>query len=72
MAITVASLNPIQNLWCGLKKAFVARKSENISELEVIAHEEWARIPQEHCCKMVSGYTFCLQQVETVKQCSDK
>ncbi|KAI4875760.1 hypothetical protein NFI96_024277, partial [Prochilodus magdalenae] len=66
VAITVASLYPIQNLWWGLKKAFVACKSENIGELEVIANEEWARIPQEHCCKMVFGYTYCLQQFETV------
>jgi len=36
--------NPIENLWWDLK-AVTARKSKNITELEAIAHVEWAQIP---------------------------
>ena len=49
-----------------------ACKPKNISELEATAHEEWAKIPQERCQKLVSGYTSCLQQVMTAKGCSTK
>ena len=42
-------LNPIENLWWDLKKAVVARKPKNITELEAYAHEEWAKIPKERC-----------------------
>ncbi|KAF7646787.1 hypothetical protein LDENG_00182360 [Lucifuga dentata] len=65
-------LNPIENLWWDLKKAAAARKPKNINELEAIAREEWAKIPQERCQKLVSGYASCLQQVITAKGCSTK
>ncbi|GLD48580.1 oxysterol-binding protein-related protein 10-like protein, partial [Lates japonicus] len=29
--------------------------------MEAFAHEEWAKIPQECCQKLVSGYASCLQ-----------
>lgn len=45
-------LNPIRNLWWDLMTAVVARKPKNISELEIIAHEEWTKIPQELCQKL--------------------
>jgi len=32
-------LNPIENLWWDLKKAIVASKPKNITELEAIAHD---------------------------------
>jgi len=46
-------LNPIENLWWDLKKVVAARKPENITELEAIAHEEWVKIPQKLCQKLV-------------------
>ena len=61
-------LNPIENLWWDLKKAVAARKPKNISELEVIAHKEWTKIPQERCQKLVSASASCLQQVITAKE----
>jgi len=57
VAITV-TLNPRENLWWDLKKAVAARKPKDITELEVIAFEEWAQIPQKCCQKLLSGYTF--------------
>ena len=65
-------LNPIENLWWELKKGVASRKPKNISELEAFAHEEWAKIPQERCQKLVSGYASRLQQVITSKGCSTK
>jgi len=57
----------MENLWCNLKKVVAAHKPKNITELEAIAHEEWAKIPQKHCQKLVSGYTSRLLQVITAK-----
>ncbi|KAF7653672.1 hypothetical protein LDENG_00080200 [Lucifuga dentata] len=65
-------LNPIENLRWDLKKAVAARKPKNINELEAIAHEEWGKIPQERCQKLMSGYASRLQQVITAKECSTK
>jgi len=39
-----------------------SHKPKNISELEAFAYEEWAKIPQEHCQKLVSGYAAGQQQ----------
>lgn len=41
------ALNPIENLWWGLKKAVAAHKPSNLNELEAFAREEWAKIPGE-------------------------
>ncbi len=37
-------LNPIENLWWDLKKAFAAQRPSKIIKLEAFAHEEWAKI----------------------------
>jgi len=63
-------LNPIENLWWDLNKAVAARKPKNIIELEAIAHEEWAKINQKCCQKLMSGNTAHLQQVITATGCS--
>jgi len=65
-------LNPIENLLWDLKTAVAARKPKNITELEAIAHEEWAKIPQKRSQKLVSGYKSNLQQVITAKGYSTK
>jgi len=43
-----------------------------MTELEANGHEEWVKIPQKRCQKLVSGYTSHLQQVITAKGCSTK
>ena len=65
-------LNPIENLQWDLKVAVAASKPKNITELEAIAHEEWAKIPQKLCQKLVTGYISRLQQIITAKWCSAK
>jgi len=51
-----------------LKKAVASSEPKNITELEAIAREEWAKIHQKCCQKLVSCSTSYLQlQVITVK-----
>lgn len=46
---------PITIICRELKKATAAHKPKNINELETITHEEWAKVHQECCQKLVSG-----------------
>jgi len=46
---TVAITVPDLNLWWDLKKAVAVHKNKNITELNAIAHEEYAKIPEKHC-----------------------
>jgi len=58
---TVASSSPDSN-----PKEVAARKPKNISELDAIAHEECAKIPQKRCQELlsdyISHYNWSLQQ----------
>ncbi|KAK3556629.1 hypothetical protein QTP70_010824 [Hemibagrus guttatus] len=45
-------LNPIENLWRELKIRVMARRPSNLKELELIAKDEWAKIPVETCKKL--------------------
>lgn len=49
-------LNPTENLWWDLKNVVAARTLSNITELEVFACEEWAKILIERCKKPVNTY----------------
>ncbi|KAK3519749.1 hypothetical protein QTP70_003897 [Hemibagrus guttatus] len=49
-------LNPIESLWRELKIRVMARRPSNLKELELIAKDEWAKIPVETCKKLVSNY----------------
>ncbi|KAK3521296.1 hypothetical protein QTP70_003144 [Hemibagrus guttatus] len=49
-------LNPIENLWRELKIRVMTRRPSNLKELELIAKDEWAKIPVETCKKLVSNY----------------
>ena len=48
-------MNPIENLWRELKIRVMARRTSNLKELELIAKDEWAKIPVETCKKLVSN-----------------
>lgn len=60
-------LNPIENLWCDLKRRVHARKPASLKELETFAKEEWAKIPQETCVNLVRSYRNRLAAVITNK-----
>ncbi|KAK3556411.1 hypothetical protein QTP70_008102 [Hemibagrus guttatus] len=49
-------LNPTENLWRELKIRVMARRPSNLKELELIAKDEWAKIPVE-TCKKLTGVT---------------
>uniref|UniRef100_A0A669BVS3 Tc1-like transposase DDE domain-containing protein n=1 Tax=Oreochromis niloticus TaxID=8128 RepID=A0A669BVS3_ORENI len=49
-------LNPIENLWRELKIRVMARRPSNLKDLELIAKDEWAKMPVETFKKLVCNY----------------
>ncbi|KAG1930995.1 hypothetical protein F2P79_021976 [Pimephales promelas] len=49
-------LNPIENLWRELKVCVAQRQPRNITVLEEICMEEWAKIPAKVCANLVKTY----------------
>ncbi len=49
-------LNPIENLWRELKVHVAQRQPQNITALEEICMEEWAKIPATVCENLVKTY----------------
>ncbi len=58
-------LNPIENLWRELKVRVAQRQPQNITALEEICMEEWAKIPATVCENLVKTYRkrHCQQRV---------
>ncbi len=56
-------LNPIENLWRELKVRFAQRQPQNITALEEICMEEWAKIPATVCENLVKTYRKHLTSV---------
>ena len=63
-----------ENLWWDLKKAVAAIRPTctSIADLETIAQEERAKIPKEHCEKLMRGYSTRLQEVIAANGCCAK
>ena len=57
-------LNPIENLWAELKKRVQARRPTNLTQLQQLCQEEWAKIHPTFCGKLVEGYPNRLTQVK--------
>ena len=49
-------LNPIENLWRELKIRVCQRQPRNLTDLEQICEEEWAKIPVAVCANLVKNY----------------
>ncbi|KAK3546323.1 hypothetical protein QTP70_025688 [Hemibagrus guttatus] len=49
-------LNPIENLWRELKIRVAQRQPQNITALEEICMEEWAKLPATVCKNLVATY----------------
>ena len=60
-------LNPIENAWAELKKRVRARRPTNLTQLHQLCQEEWAKIHQTYCGKLVGGYLKRLTQVNQFK-----
>lgn len=56
-------LNPIENLWGELKVRITRRAPKNLAELEVVAIEEWAKIPPETCSNLIKNYRKRLLEI---------
>ncbi len=56
-------LNPIENLWRELKVRVAQRQPQNITALEEICMEEWAKIPATVCENLVKTYRNRLTSV---------
>ncbi|KAK3564280.1 hypothetical protein QTP86_012001 [Hemibagrus guttatus] len=56
-------LNPIENLWRELKIRVAQRQPQNITALEEICMEEWAKLPATVCKNLVATYRKCLTSV---------
>ncbi len=52
-------LNPIENLWRELKVSVAQRQPQNITALEEICMEEWAKIPATVCENLVKTFDLC-------------
>ncbi len=57
------ALNPIENLWRELKVRVAQRQPQNITALEEICMEEWAKIPATVCENLVKTYRKRLTSV---------
>uniref|UniRef100_A0A8C7T416 Tc1-like transposase DDE domain-containing protein n=1 Tax=Oncorhynchus mykiss TaxID=8022 RepID=A0A8C7T416_ONCMY len=56
-------LNPIENLWRELKVCVAQQQPQNITALEEICMEEWAKIPATVCENLVKTYRKRLTSV---------
>ncbi len=65
-------LNPIEHLWRDLKMAVHRQSPFNLTELERICKEEWQKIPQSRCAKIVASYPKRLEAVIAAKGASTK
>jgi hypothetical protein len=65
-------LNPIEHLWRDLKMAVHRRSPSNLTELERICKEEWQKLPQSRCAKLVASYPKRLEAVINAKGASTK
>jgi len=60
-------LNPIEMLWQDLKRAVHARGPSNLTQLKQFCKEEWSKIPQSRCKRLIDGYKKRLHQVIAAK-----
>jgi len=65
-------INLIENMWQKLKIAVHKRSPSNLQELESICQEEWAKIPQSYCEKLVRGYPDRLKALIDAKGAATK
>ncbi|KAI4877692.1 hypothetical protein NFI96_023429, partial [Prochilodus magdalenae] len=52
-------LTPIEMLWHDLKKEVHARKPSDVAEFQQFSKDEWAKIPPQHCERLIASYRKC-------------
>ncbi len=48
-------LNPIQNLWCIVKRKMINKRPKNADELKATVKATWASIPPQQCHKLITS-----------------
>ncbi len=56
-------LNPIENLWCIVKRKMRDTRPNNADELKATVKETWASIPPQQCHKLITSMP---RQIEAV------
>ena len=56
-----------ENVWAELKTRVRARRPTNLTHLQQLCQEEWAKIHPTYCGKLVDGYPKHLTQVKQFK-----
>ena len=59
-----SDLTPIEHFWAEQKRHVRARRATNLTQLHQLCQEEWAKIQQNDCEKLVEGYLKRLTQVK--------
>ena len=59
------NFNSIENLWNTLKVKVHKLNSQNIKQLEELCQEEWCKVTQDQCGKLMANYR---KRLEAVKQ----
>ena len=65
-------LNPIDHLWRDLTKAVQRRSPSNLTKLERSCREEWEKLPNYRCAKLVASNPRRLEDVIAAKGYSTK
>ena len=65
-------VNPIENLWRYLKIQIRKRAPANINNLKKISQEEWYKIPNNYCKKLIENNRKSLVAVKVNKGYSTK
>jgi hypothetical protein len=60
-------LNPIEHLWRDLTIVVQRGSPSNLRELERICREEWKKLPNYRCAKLVASYPRRLKAVIAAK-----
>ncbi len=60
-------LNPIENLWCIVKRKMRNKRPENADELKATVKETWASIPPQQCHKLITSMPRRIEAVIKAK-----
>ncbi len=60
-------LNPVENLWCIVKRKMRNKRPKNADELKATVKETWASIPPQQCHKLITSMPRRIEAVIKAK-----
>ncbi len=60
-------LNPIENIWCIVKRKIRNKRPKNADELKATVKETWASIPPQQCHKLITSMPHRIEAVIKAK-----